>query len=42
MSAPWTQEEAELIKLLKKMDVREWIMAALCAVLVLGQIYFDL
>ena len=42
MSAPWTQEEAELIKLLKKMDAREWIMAALCAVLVLGQIYFDL
>ena len=42
MSAPWTQEETELIKLLKKMDVREWIMAALCAVLVLGQIYFDL
>ena len=42
MSAPWTQEEAELIKLLKKMDAREWIMAALCAALVLGQIYFDL
>ena len=42
MSAPWTQEEAELMKLLKKMEVREWIMAALCAALVLGQIYFDL
>ena len=42
MSAPWTQEEAGLIKLLKKMDAREWIMAALCAALVLGQIYFDL
>ncbi len=31
-----------MIKLLKEMKRREWLMAALCAVLVLGQIYFDL
>ncbi len=31
-----------MIKLLKKMKPREWGMAIVCAVLVLGQIYFDL
>lgn len=31
-----------MIKLLKKMRTREWVMAAICALLVLGQIYFDL
>lgn len=31
-----------MIKLLKKMRTREWLLAILCAVLVLGQIYFDL
>jgi len=31
-----------MIKLLKKMRRREWLMAALCTLLVLGQIYFDL
>lgn len=31
-----------MIKLLKKMRRREWLMAGLCALLVLGQIYFDL
>ena len=31
-----------MIKLLKQMKLREVILAALCAVLVLGQIYFDL
>ena len=31
-----------MIKLLKRMRGREWGMAALCTLLVLGQIYFDL
>ena len=31
-----------MIKLLKRMRRREWLMAGLCALLVLGQIYFDL
>ena len=31
-----------MIKLLKKMRPREWGMALMCAVFVLGQIYFDL
>ena len=31
-----------MIKLLKRMGRREWLMAGLCALLVLGQIYFDL
>lgn len=31
-----------MIKLLKRMRKREWIMAGMCALLVLGQIYFDL
>lgn len=31
-----------MIKLLKRMRKHEWIMAGLCALLVLGQIYFDL
>lgn len=31
-----------MIQLLKKMRWQEWLTAALCAVLVLGQIYFDL
>lgn len=31
-----------MIGLLKKMRRKEWIMAGICAVLVLGQIYFDL
>jgi len=31
-----------LIKLLKQMRKQEWLMAGLCAFLVLGQIYFDL
>lgn len=31
-----------MIKLLKQMKCKEWLMAGLCAVLVLGQIYFDL
>ncbi len=31
-----------MIKLLKKMRRKEWLMAGLCAALVLGQIYFDL
>ena len=31
-----------MFKLLKKMRRREWITAGLCAVLVLGQIFFDL
>lgn len=31
-----------MIKLLKKMRRKEWLMAGLCALLVLGQIYFDL
>lgn len=31
-----------MIKLLKKMRGREWLMAAVCGLLVLGQIYFDL
>ena len=31
-----------MIKLLKRMRRKEWLMAGLCAVLVLGQIYFDL
>ncbi len=31
-----------MIRLLKKMRGKEWLMAILCAVLVLGQIYFDL
>ncbi len=31
-----------MIKLLKKMRRREWLTAGLCALLVLGQIYFDL
>lgn len=31
-----------MIRLLKRMKVREWMMALLCAALVLGQIYFDL
>ncbi len=31
-----------MIKLLKKMRRQEWLMAALCALFVLGQVYFDL
>ena len=31
-----------MLKLLRNMGRREWGMAALCAVLILGQIYFDL
>ena len=31
-----------MLKLLKKMRKREWSMAGLCALLILGQIYFDL
>lgn len=31
-----------MIKLLKKMRKKEWLMAIACALLVLGQIYFDL
>lgn len=31
-----------MIKLLNKMRRKEWLMAGLCALLVLGQIYFDL
>ncbi len=31
-----------MLKLLKKLRRKEWLMALLCAVLVLGQIYFDL
>lgn len=31
-----------MLKLLRNMKRREWIMAAVCAILVLGQIYFDL
>ncbi len=31
-----------MLKLLKKLKKREWLMAALCALFVLGQIYFDL
>ena len=31
-----------MVKLLKKMKVREWILAAICFVLILGQIFFDL
>lgn len=31
-----------MIKLLKNMRRREWLMALLCAVLVIGQVYFDL
>ncbi len=31
-----------MIELLKKMRRKEWLMAGLCALLVLGQIYFDL
>ena len=29
-----------MINLLEKMRKKEWIMAGICAVLVLGQIYF--
>ena len=31
-----------MLKLLRNMRRREWVMAAVCAVLILGQIYFDL
>lgn len=31
-----------MLKLLKRMKAREWVMATLCALLVLAQIYFDL
>lgn len=31
-----------MIKLLRNMGRREWLMAALCVVFILGQIYFDL
>lgn len=31
-----------MISLLKRMRRKEWLMAGLCALLVLGQIYFDL
>lgn len=31
-----------MIKILKRMRAKEWLMAGLCAVMVLGQIYFDL
>ena len=31
-----------MIKLLKNMQKREWLMALVCAVLVVGQVYFDL
>ena len=31
-----------MIKLLKKMGKREVLMAVLCTLLVLGQVYFDL
>ena len=31
-----------MLKLLRIMHRREWIMAVLCAVFILGQIYFDL
>ena len=35
-------KEVTMIKLFKQMQRKEWLMAGLCAVLVLGQIYFDL
>ena len=31
-----------MTKLLKQMRQKDWLMAGLCAILVLGQIYFDL
>ena len=31
-----------MLKILKRMRAKEWIMAGICAALVLGQIYFDL
>lgn len=31
-----------MLKLFRKMRRREWGMAALCVLLILGQIYFDL
>ncbi len=31
-----------MLKLLQNLRRREWTMAAVCAVLILGQIYFDL
>ena len=31
-----------MLKLLRKMRRREWGMAAVCTLLILGQIYFDL
>lgn len=31
-----------MTKLLKKMRMREWLMAVVCALFILGQIYFDL
>ena len=31
-----------MFELLKKMKRKEWLTAGLCAILVLGQIYFDL
>lgn len=31
-----------MIKLLKNMQKREWLMALACAVFVVGQVYFDL
>lgn len=36
------REAEKMVKLLKKVRKREWLMAGLCALLVLGQIYFDL
>ena len=31
-----------MLRLLKQMKAKQWIMALLCVVLILGQIYFDL
>ena len=31
-----------MLKLLRNLRRQEWAMAAVCAVLILGQIYFDL
>ena len=31
-----------MLRLLKQMKAKQWIMALLCVALILGQIYFDL
>ena len=31
-----------MLKLLRNMGRREWTMAAVCTIFILGQIYFDL